>query len=60
MNWQLAVEKTVTGLGYDLVDTERSARGLLRVFIDKLPMPESVQDGSDLISVEDCENATDQ
>ena len=37
MNWQAAVEKTVSGLGYDLVDTERSARGLLRVYIDRLP-----------------------
>ena len=35
MNWQLAIEKTVTGLGYDLVDTERSPKGLLRVYIDK-------------------------
>ena len=31
-----AVERTVTGLGYDLVDVERSARGLLRVFIDRV------------------------
>ncbi|CAN5472681.1 ribosome maturation factor RimP [soil metagenome] len=34
MNWQAAVELTVTGLGYDLVDCDRSPRGLLRVFID--------------------------
>ena len=40
MNWQLAIEKTVTGLGYDLVDTERSPKGLLRVYIDK-PAPVS-------------------
>ena len=60
MNWQTAVEKTVSGLGYDLVDTERSARGLLRVFIDKLPAPQPVQDGSDLITVEDCERVTRQ
>jgi len=29
------VETTVNGLGYELVDFERSGRGLLRVFIDK-------------------------
>ena len=34
MNWQSAVERTVTGLGYDLVDAEKSADGLLRVLID--------------------------
>src|SRR5476649_2061827 len=28
------VEMTVSGLGYELVDFERSGRGLLRVFID--------------------------
>ncbi len=57
MNWQEAVEKTVTGLGYDLVDCERSAAGLLRVYIDKLP--EQALAG-DLISVDDCERVTRQ
>ena len=36
MNWQVVVESTVTGLGYDLVDCERSAKGLLRVYIDRV------------------------
>ena len=44
------VESTVVGLGYDFVDFERSARGLLRVFIDK----------AGGISVEDCANASNQ
>lgn len=44
------VETTVTGLGYELVDIERSGRGLLRVFIDK---PEG-------ISVEDCQVVSNQ
>ncbi len=57
MNWQAAVEKTVTGLGYDLVDCERSAGGLLRVYIDKLP--EQALAG-ELITVEDCERVTRQ
>ncbi|MEQ1526666.1 MAG: ribosome maturation factor RimP [Gallionella sp.] len=44
------VETTVTGLGYELVDVERSGRGLLRVFIDK---PEG-------ISVDDCQVVSNQ
>ena len=54
MNWQRAVEDTVTGLGYDLVDAEKSAGGLLRVFIDHLPP--SVE----AITVDDCEKVTRQ
>ena len=38
------VAASVTGLGYELVDFEHSARGLMRVFIDK----------PDGIGVEDC------
>ena len=34
MSWQDTVAQTVTGLGFDLVDLERSAGGLLRVTID--------------------------
>jgi len=34
------IEKTVTGLGYELVDVERAERGLLRVLlISAPPMP---------------------
>lgn len=44
------VEKTVSGLGYELVDLERSGRGLMRVFIDK---PEG-------IVVEDCQVVSNQ
>lgn len=54
MNWQRAVEDTVTGLGYDLVDAEKSAGGLLRVFIDHLPP------STDPITVDDCEKVTRQ
>lgn len=57
MNWQAAVEKTVTGLGYDMVDCERSAAGLLRVYIDKLP--EAAAAG-EFITVDDCERVTRQ
>ncbi|MGB8077899.1 MAG: ribosome maturation factor RimP [Gallionella sp.] len=44
------VETTVNGLGYQLVDMERSGRGLLRVYIDK---PEG-------ISVDDCQAVSNQ
>jgi len=44
------VETTVSGLGYELVDFERSGRGLLRVFIDQ---PEG-------ISVDDCQTVSNQ
>ncbi len=60
MSWQNAVETTVTGLGYDLVDTERSPKGLLRVYIDKLPSTVPVSAESGFITVEDCERVTRQ
>ena len=45
------IEKTVNGCGYDLVDVERTSRGLLRVYIDFLP--EELVKGS--ITLKDCE-----
>jgi ribosome maturation factor RimP len=59
-----AIERTVTGLGYDLVDVERLARGLLRVTIDRLPgqvygAPGAPDDG-EFITVDDCERVTRQ
>jgi ribosome maturation factor RimP len=56
MNWHDAIERTVTGLGYDLVDTERSARGLLRVFIDRV----AGDPHGEFITVDDCEKVTRQ
>jgi ribosome maturation factor RimP len=50
------VEKTVTGMGYELVDLEQAAHGLLRVYID-FP-PEAADKGS--ITVEDCEKVSHQ
>jgi ribosome maturation factor RimP len=44
------IAASVAGLGYELVDVEHSARGLLRVFIDK----------PDGIGVEDCANVSNQ
>ncbi|KMQ80548.1 hypothetical protein BPMI_04768c [Candidatus Burkholderia pumila] len=44
------IETTVSGLGYELVDLERSGGGMLRVYIDQ---PAS-------ITIEDCEKVTRQ
>ena len=55
---QQTVEQTVAGLGYDLVEIERSAGGLLRVTID-LPWV-GVQAEQPLVTVEDCEKVTRQ
>ncbi|MEQ1599919.1 MAG: ribosome maturation factor RimP [Methylotenera sp.] len=45
------IDKTVTQLGFELVDLEISNRGkLLRVFIDKL-MPKDIKDS---VNIDDC------
>jgi len=51
------VEQTVKGLGYDLVETERSAGGLLRVTID---WPWQAGAAEQFITVEDCEKVNRQ
>ena len=60
MSWQQALERTVTGLGYDLVDVERSAGGLLRVTIDRLPGLVYATGPGEFVLVEDCEIVTRQ
>jgi len=50
------VTTTVAGLGYELVELERSAGGLLRVMIDFPWQP----GGERLVNVEDCERVTRQ
>ena len=57
MALQDIVEQTVKGLGYDLVETERSAGGLLRVTID---LPWQVGAPEQFITVEDCEKVNRQ
>ena len=57
--WQAAVERTVAGLGYDLVDVERGQRGLLRITIDRIPGQRYEPEG-EFITVEDCERVTRQ
>lgn len=56
------VEQTVKGLGYDLVEIERSAGGLLRITID-LPWSAPAGDAiveEQFVNVEDCEKVTRQ
>lgn len=62
MALQDIVEQTVGGLGYDLVEIERSAGGLLRITID-LPWvqpAEGVAAVEQFINVEDCEKVNRQ
>ena len=54
---QEIVEQTVTGLGYDLVEVERSSGGLLRVTIDLKWEPGRAEQ---FVNVEDCERVTRQ
>ncbi|WP_299022797.1 MULTISPECIES: ribosome maturation factor RimP [unclassified Tepidimonas] len=58
MSWQQVVEQTVVGLGYELVDLERSAGGLLRVTID-WPW-DAAQPQERFVTVDDCERVTRQ
>jgi ribosome maturation factor RimP len=55
------IEQIVSGLGYELVEIERSAGGLLRVTIDFAWSPEMAQlDEERFVTVEDCERVTRQ
>lgn len=58
--WTAAVERTVTGMGYDLVDVERAAQGLLRVTIDRVPGRTYPAGDSAFVTVDDCEAVTRQ
>ncbi len=63
---QSVIERTVSGLGYELVDVELAGRGLLRVFID-LPASAYAPDPSrpvdalpPSVRMEDCEKVSHQ
>jgi ribosome maturation factor RimP len=60
MSWAQAVERTVNGLNYELVDVERSVGGLLRVCIDRLPGQVYPTGEHEFVTVEDCEAVTRQ
>ena len=51
------IAKTVSGLGYELVDVERGERGILRVYID-FTAADALEKG--LITVEDCATVSHQ
>ena len=53
------IEQTVIGLGYDLVDIERTTGGLLRVTID-MPYAHGAPEAEQFINAEDCEKVTRQ
>ena len=71
VGWQAAINSTVEGLGYELVDVERAQRGLLRITIDRVPgrayhprggvaAVRVEADGGEFVTVEDCEKVTRQ
>ena len=57
MSQHTAIETTVAGLGYELVETERAPGGLLRVTIDH---PAVEGQAERFITVDDCERVTRQ
>ena len=59
VGWREAIVATVSGLGFELVDIERAQRGLLRVFIDRIP-GRSYALAGEFVTVEDCEQVTRQ
>lgn len=58
--WREAIERTVLGLNYELVDVERAPRGLLRIYIDRTAGHAYPTGESEFILVEDCELVTRQ
>jgi len=59
LGWREAIAATVGGLGFDLVEVERAQRGLLRVFIDRMPGRTYAIPG-EFVTVDDCEQVTRQ
>jgi ribosome maturation factor RimP len=61
---QAAVHKTVTALGYDVVDIERTGGGLLRITIDRIAgkVYPNTDPGAppDMVNIDDCEAVTRQ
>ena len=60
MALQETIEQTVTGLGYELVEIERTGGGLLRVTIDMPYLAGTPPDAVQFINAEDCEKVTRQ
>ena len=60
MALQETIEQTVTGLGYELVEIERTGGGLLRVTIDVPYVASAAPEAKQFINAEDCEKVTRQ
>jgi ribosome maturation factor RimP len=71
LGWREAINVTVAGLGYELVEVDRAPKGLLRITIDRVPgrgYPRrhsdeaefGVLDMGEFITVDDCEQVTRQ
>ena len=58
--WAASIERTVAGMGFELVDIERTGGGLLRVTIDRVPGQAYPSGESEFVLVEDCEAVTRQ
>jgi ribosome maturation factor RimP len=59
-HWRAAVARVVTSMGYEAVEVERSAAGLLRVTIDRLPGRTYATGASESVTIDDCEAVTHQ
>ena len=60
MALQEVIEQAVSGLGYQLVEIERSSGGLLRITIDQPWDPKAKPGAGQFVTVEDCEKVTRQ
>jgi ribosome maturation factor RimP len=60
LGWRDAIERTVAGLHYELVDVERAPRGLLRITLDRVQGQSYPTGDSEFITVDDCEKVTRQ
>ena len=60
VGWRQAIEATVAGLNFDLVDVENAPRGLLRITIDRRPGQAYPAGESEFVQVGDCEQVTRQ
>lgn len=59
-HWHTTIERTVTGLDYELVDVQRSAGGLLRITIDRISGHSYPTGEAASVTVDDCERVTRQ
>jgi ribosome maturation factor RimP len=56
--WQEAIGRMVGAMGYEVVDAERSAGGLLRVFIERVAGRVYETGEGEAVTVDDCERVT--